>query len=236
MMCDTLVAVVDGRVLFAKSSDRDPNEAQALDWRPAARHPDGATVRCTYLTIPQARETHAALLSRPFWMWGAEIAANVHGVTVGNEAVFTRQPYAATGLTGMDLVRLAVERAATATDAVAILGALLEQHGQGGGCGHERRAFTYHNSFLVADRTGAFVVETAGRRWVAERVDRAASISNALTLPSLRGERDRLRTRVAEADRRQACTLAAARTARAPVDLFRALRDHGAGATSPRYR
>ena len=74
---------------------------------PVPSDPPGSTVRTTYLEIPQAARTWDVLISRPFWMWGAEIGANQHGVVIGNEAVFTDQPYADEGLTGMDLLRLA---------------------------------------------------------------------------------------------------------------------------------
>jgi dipeptidase len=237
-MCDTLVRVLPDRVLFAKNSDRDPNESQLLEWHPHRTYESGARVHCTWIGIPQVRETHAALLSRPFWMWGAEIGANEHGVTIGNEAVFTSQPYAPSGLTGMDLLRLALERAESAERAVAIIGELLETHGQGGGCGHEKRTFTYHNSFLVADPRGAFVLETAGKLWRAERVSGAYAISNALTLPELAREHaDAVRGRVAAADTRRACSLAAAQRAESLPDLAAALRSHGDGAgDAPCYR
>ncbi|TNC27584.1 carcinine hydrolase/isopenicillin-N N-acyltransferase family protein, partial [Amycolatopsis alkalitolerans] len=234
--CDTVVVVGEGRVLFAKNSDRDPNEAQPLDWQPRREHPAGARVRCTWLEIEQAPRTHAVLLSRPFWMWGAEMGANEHGVVIGNEAVFTDQPYRTSGLTGMDLLRLALERAATAEEAVNVLTGLLERYGQGGGCGHEDRNFTYHNSFLVADRRGAYVVETAGQLWAVEHVRVGArSISNGLTIPGFAAHSDRLRTAVSACRTRRPRTEHLAAGADGPAELMAALRDHGAGRSAPRY-
>jgi dipeptidase len=235
-MCDTIAVVGDGRVLFAKNSDRDPNEAQSLDWQPRRDHPAGSEVRCTWITIPQAPRTHAVLLSRPFWMWGAEMGSNEHGVTIGNEAVFTRQPYAKTGLTGMDLLRLALERSETAEEAVGVITTLLERHGQGGGCGHESMAFTYHNSFLIADPRQAWVLETAGRHWATERVTGVRSISNGLTIPAFSEKHsDRINTWGSGCRLRQPRTEKLAGERHTVANLFHTLRDHGAGSPLPRY-
>lgn len=228
-MCDTLVSLVDDGVLFAKNSDRDPNESQVLRWHPAADHVAGSQVRCTWIEVPQAARTHAVVLSQPWWMWGAEMGANEHGVVIGNEAVFTKLPLAGAALLGMDLVRLGLERAATASDAVSVIVDHLERFGQGGPCSHERPGFSYHNSFLVADPTGAIVLETAGPHWATEQVSgRGRSISNGLTIPAFAAAHaDPIRGRVAACNARRARTQAAADTASGVVDLFAALRDHG---------
>ncbi|MBW2366114.1 MAG: C69 family dipeptidase [Deltaproteobacteria bacterium] len=186
-MCDTFVALSsatsDGSVIFGKNSDREPNEAQALEYYPAQQYSEGEKVRCTYIEIPQANSTYAVLVSRPFWMWGAEIGANEKGVVIGNEAVFTKLPMSKKGgLTGMDLLRLALERAATAEEALETIIHLLSDFGQGGICGYEDKKLTYHNSYIIADPESAWVLETAGPMWAAVKVKDIYSISNGLTI------------------------------------------------------
>ncbi len=185
-MCDTLVATgaatADGSVILAKNSDREPNEPQPLTYIPHAVHPRGSRVRCTYVELPQVPETYEVLLSRPSWLWGGEMGVNECGVAIGNEAVFTREPYEkGPGLTGMDLLRLALERASSAQQALYTLVELLAAYGQGGNCGYRHKLY-YHNSFIIADPTEAWVLETAGRYWAAERVQGVRSISNGLTI------------------------------------------------------
>jgi secernin len=187
-MCDTMVAVgsatADGSVIFAKNSDREPNEAHQLVLIPRTDHAPGSTLMCTYIEIPQVEETNAVLLAKPFWMWGTEMGANDKGVVIGNEAVFTRVRYEkGPGLTGMDFIRLALERASTARQAVDTIIHLLEKHGQGGNCGFTHKFF-YHNSFIIADPYQAWVLETAGKHWAIEKVRAVRSISNALTIGS----------------------------------------------------
>ncbi len=186
-MCDTFVVMPsntkDGSVIFGKNSDREPNEAQILEYYPSKEYPEDATVTCTYLEIPQKSRTNAVLLSRPFWMWGAEMGANEKGVVIGNEAVWTKMPLEREGrLTGMDLLRLTLERADTAEQALEVITNLLMEYGQGGSCGYENKRLTYHNSFLISDPEEAWVLETAGHLWAALKVKESYAISNGLTI------------------------------------------------------
>jgi hypothetical protein len=113
--------------------------------------------------------------------------------------------------------------------------ALLERHGQGGLCSFERPGPSYDNSFLVADPSGALVLETVGRRWAVEAVRGPGhSISNGLTIRGFADTgADRYRTWRASASVRRRTTGALARAATRPTDLMDALRCHGpAAATS----
>jgi dipeptidase len=187
-MCDTFVVqgrlMASGHTTLAKNSDREPNEAQYLTKVEAADHRPGSRVRCTYIEIPQVAHTYAVLGSRPWWMWGFEHGVNECGLAIGNEAIWSRVPASTEpGLLGMDLLRLTLERAARADEGLAVLTGLLEQYGQSGRTSATQDQ-TYHNGFILADADGGWVLQTAGRHWVAKKLDGWASISNVYSIGS----------------------------------------------------
>ncbi|RJP43065.1 MAG: peptidase family C69 [Desulfobacteraceae bacterium] len=181
-MCDTMVIRHQDAVYFAKNSDREPGEAQLVVRIPAESPEPGQRLKTTYIDIDQAPRRNGLMLSKPFWIWGAEMGANEHGVVIGNEAVFTRLVDDAEGLIGMDLLRLGLERGNSADEALQVITDLLELHGQGGPCGYRDKRLRYDNSFIIADARRIWVLETAGRHWVAKKVGTFASISNCLTI------------------------------------------------------
>ena len=183
-MCDILVATPKATeekvMLFAKNSDRDPNEAQVLEVIPRQKHEE-ETVKLTYVEFPQAKETYAVILSRPWWIWGAEMGVNEFGLAIGNTAVFTKEKIPEKGILGMDMIRLALERTKTSKEALHFIIDIIESHGQGGNGSYEHRLL-YSNSFIIADPKEAWVLETAGKHWVAKKIESIYSISNALTI------------------------------------------------------
>jgi len=176
-VCDTVAVVPEnGPVWFAKNSDREPNELQVVECD------DSDGTHTAPHGWPVDPPSERALLSRPAWMWGAEIGVNEHGVAIGNEAVFTRLPVPKEGRSGMDFLRIALGVSRTADDALDLLIDLTERFAQGGRMGHRNQTFRYNSSFIVADPTTAWVFETAGNLWAAKRIRGVATISNELTI------------------------------------------------------
>ena len=180
-MCDTLCAPGRRGMVFAKNSDRPPGEVQ-IAWPFGRRASAGCTLRTQYLSIGDVG-AHAAFLSCPTWLWGAEHGVNEHGVAIGNERVGTIHDAAVAkpALIGMDLVRLGLERARTAAEAVDVIAGLLETYGQGGiaDAAHQE---AYDSSFLIADPSTAFVLETAGSDYAVAAFPAGVAISNRIML------------------------------------------------------
>ena len=181
-MCDSFVALgnstVSGSVLLAKSADTAVNESQHLFRQPRREYREGALVRITHLSIPQARVTYETILGKSFWAWGTEVACNEHGVSAGNEGAFSNQKEEGKeGVTVIDLLRVAIERAATAREAVDVIAHHVETYGQSGNS-QFYGGFFCDTGILVSDCAEAYVVNCAGRHWAARKVGDVMAISN----------------------------------------------------------
>ena len=192
-MCDTIVTAGGDHAFFAKNSDREPGEPQFLQyssdpardfreqpWLEARAKYAQKSYRTLAAIFDEFANPYDALISRPSWMWGAEMGINERGLSIGNEAGFSRQKVPRDGLLGMDILRLALHNAANAREARDFITRVLEHHAQGGDGGYNG-VLLYNNSFLLRDRTEAFVLESSGAHWASRQVDRA-SISNAYSL------------------------------------------------------
>lgn len=191
-MSDMQVLLRGGVTWFAKNSDREPSEPQHVVRIPAVENDRAAIVDCSLIQISQTARRHALILSKPSWTWGAEMGVSELGVAIGNAAVPSKfDDESDNGLLGADLVRLALERSYDAEEAIQIIADLLEQYGQGGASGYRDKSQRCDNVFLIADRSQAWLMETAGRFWAARCVGkhseligegRFAAVSNCLTI------------------------------------------------------
>ncbi len=250
-MCDSFVALpastLRQSMIFAKSADCQLNEAHYLLHLPHVKHIRGEAVRLTHTVIPQAEETYEVFLSKSFWTYGAEIGINEFGLSIGNEAVYTTlmKEEKAEGIIGIDMLRLALERARTCREAIQVIGSLLKEFGQGGNCELPGNSH-FDINYLLADPQEAWVLETAGREWAARRVREIGSISNAFIIgkdwdmTSVAGPGQALDWNAAYGDQdwvpilgareRQASSyncLAASQGSLTVRHFFAALRDHG---------
>ncbi|CAF1268035.1 unnamed protein product [Rotaria sp. Silwood1] len=110
---------------------------------------------------------------------------NCHGLVIGNEALFTKIPSYREGLTGMDLVRLVLERCSTSREGKETIIYLLNKYGQGGNCGFTSK-FYYHSSFLLVDSKEGWIIETVGKEYAAKKIIKGIdTISNIISFGNI---------------------------------------------------
>jgi dipeptidase len=174
-------AVVDGHTLFGHNAAGGSGVPLHLARAPGGSHAPDERVRATHIELPQARHTHATLGGQPAGAWGFCHGVNEHGVAAGCTRLRTRLRLDAPGLTGPDLVRLALERGQTAHQAVDALTALVARHGQGAfrGCADEQ---AYDAAVLIADGREAYLIETSGSAWVCQEVREVRAAGDVCTV------------------------------------------------------
>lgn len=178
-MCDTFYMPTPRVRYLGKNSDRNAAEAQALRIVPGRLPADSVQIGSRTLAVRDAG--HALALSCPTWMSGAEMGVNGAGVAIGNEAVFSRFKPAADGVLGMEFLRAALMSASSAEEALACLVDLTERYDQGGNGAFKGR-LVYNNTYLISGPDGAYVLETAGKRWAWKQAVEPTAISNSYSL------------------------------------------------------
>jgi len=178
-MCDSYYLPTEGGVFMGKNSDRNAAEPQALRIIPRREPAAAVTVGSRSFDIKDAG--HALAISCPTWMPGAEMGLNGAGVAIGNEAVFSRFKPAPDGVPGMDFVRAALASASSAQEALEALITLTDHYAQGG-VGSFKGKLVYNNTYMITGPDGAFVLETAAKRWAWKQLDAPAAISNSYSL------------------------------------------------------
>lgn len=228
-MCDTFVKRGEAS-FFGKNSDRSCNEPNLVMYFPAAKHFE-PRLQATYITLPQVEYTNGVLLVKPSWMWGAEMGINDKGVCIGNEAVFTKsRSNKIQSLIGMDFLRLALERGENAKQCAQIIIDLLQEYGQGGNCGFDKR-FYYCNSFLIADKGTSYILETNDKEYKLTETAKDANISNRLSITEddFAGvHSDFLFTHFSQSKKRQRALSCALENVKGLEEAFDALRRHDA--------
>lgn len=130
-----------------------PNQRHAVRISSGNHHESGDVLPLRE-PVPQVRSTYTALGLQPRGEWGFRFGVNEHRVSIGVTDWQSRLQNTQGGLSGTDLVRLALERAKSAHAATEIISDLIARHGQ-----------QEDHIFLIADRDEAFLQETCGRYW-----------------------------------------------------------------------
>ncbi|HYV34513.1 MAG TPA: carcinine hydrolase/isopenicillin-N N-acyltransferase family protein, partial [Gemmataceae bacterium] len=156
-------------------------ESLAVRLQPGHTFAAGESVRTQFLQLPQVRQTCSVLAAQARGAWGYLHGVNEHGLAVGCSNWNSRVKCSKPGLLGPELVRLVLERAHSAAQALDVLTDLIVRHGQGNFPGNPEEDAADH-VFLLADSHEAFAVEAADNAWAAQEIHEVRAVSDVAVI------------------------------------------------------
>jgi secernin len=172
-------ATADHVTLFGHNCNRPVGEPRALERVPGRTFETGERIRTPHLSLPQVRSTLTVLAARFAGRWGYSHGLNERGVAAGTTSVKTRVLNDVPGLTGPDLVRLALERSATALQAVDVVTDLISRHGPGVSAAEEDEGDPV---LMLADGHEAYLLSACSTYWVVQEVREVRAQSDVCQL------------------------------------------------------
>jgi len=173
-------ATVDGSTRFGHTRTALHDAVTGLRLTPGRCYAPGEAIALRSLQLPQPRQTWTVLSCHMPSMWGAVHGINEHGVAAGTGSLRTRVSGCPTGLLGSDLVRLVLERARSARQAVDTLTDLSNRYGicQELGTSDKENG----SAILLADEREAFAVELTGPYWAYQEVQETRFLGQTCTI------------------------------------------------------
>jgi len=181
-LCKNCTAVLVGErasafgfPIYCHLEDNGPDDAVHLVYFARKKNLE-KTLKLSHVEIPQVSESFAywAIVLAPNTPMSKEAFAeaptspwilcgmNEYGVSIGAHGVSSKNPLnKEKGLSFFEMNKLVLERSKNAREAVNLLGQLVEEYGQMG--------MGTNNTYCVGASDGLWIVEVAGRNWVAKR-------------------------------------------------------------------
>lgn len=161
--------IIYGRNGLRQASENAASEVNEIHFYPASEA--SGPVKCDSAEVEGAA-SFSVIMAKPAGLWGAETGSNEKGLCIG--LTFSEGHPVEGKLNATDLVRLGLERAASAVEAIDVLTTLSAKYGPEGESKDSAKA-----SFIVCDTTEIWLLDIVGSFWAAQKVT-----SNCLALKS----------------------------------------------------
>lgn len=163
-------------VIYGRNGLREPADDSAVSevhHYPASDGSSGS-VKCDSTEIDGAA-TFSVILAKPAGVWGAESGSNEKGVCLG--LTFSEGHPVEGKLNATDLVRLGLERAASAAETIDVLTSLNGQHGPA-----EESKDAPKAAFVICDPNEAWLLNIVGSFWAAQKISGSLALKPGLSV------------------------------------------------------